>query len=146
MNLVNKYFIFQVSLNFDPVKEILKIRYQIYILKEKVTILMKIHVTMKPFAPPFFDHFCLSLNRKKRVVMRAMRKKLNIFTPQLPIDYILEHEISTGTNTDIHKNEAREIDCLCCREVDAMLFASPKSPERESSISQSSFYRHPPDY
>ena len=28
--------------------------------------------------------------KKKRVVMRAMRKKLNIFTLQLPIYYILE--------------------------------------------------------
>ena len=66
---------------------------------------MKIHVTMKSFAPPFFDHFCLSLNRKKRVVMRTMRKKLNIFTPQLPIDYILEHEILSGTNRDITKTK-----------------------------------------
>ena len=47
-------------------------------------------MTMKSFAPPFFNHFSLSLNRKKRVVMRAMRKKLNIFALQLPIYYILE--------------------------------------------------------
>ena len=38
------------------------------------------------------------------------------------------------------KNEAREIDCLCCREVDAMLIASAKIPEREGSISPCSFY------
>ena len=31
-----------------------------------------------------------SLNREKEVVMRAMRKKLNIFTLHLPIYYILE--------------------------------------------------------
>ena len=43
--------------------------------------------------------------KKKRVVMRAMRKKLNIFTLQLPIYYILEQEISTGTNTDISKTK-----------------------------------------
>ena len=30
------------------------------------------------FAPPFFNHFSFSLNIKKRGVMRAMRKKLNI--------------------------------------------------------------------
>ena len=31
---------------------------------------------MKTSAPPFFNHFTLSLNRKKPAVMRAMRKKL----------------------------------------------------------------------
>ena len=39
--------VFQVSLNFDPVKEILKIRCHIYILMKKVIILREIHVTMK---------------------------------------------------------------------------------------------------
>ena len=43
--------VFQV-LNVDPVKEILKIRYHIYILLKKVIILRKIHVEMKSFAPP----------------------------------------------------------------------------------------------
>ena len=38
--------------NFDPVKEILKIRCHIYILMKKVIILRKIHVKMKSFAPP----------------------------------------------------------------------------------------------
>ena len=37
-------------------------------------------------------------------------------------------------------NEARDIDCICCRELDAMLIASAKIPEREGSISPSSFY------
>ena len=31
------------------------------------------------------------------------------------------------------KNEAREIDCHCCKEVDAMLIASAKIPEREGA-------------
>ena len=43
-------------------KEILKIRYQIYILMKKVVILRKMQVTMKAIAPPFFNHFSLSLN------------------------------------------------------------------------------------
>ena len=38
------------------------------------------------------------------------------------------------------KNEAREIDCLCCREVNAMLIASAKILEREGSISPCRFY------
>ena len=41
-------------------------------------------MTIKSFVPPFFNHFSLNLNQKKRVVMRAMRKKLNIFALQLP--------------------------------------------------------------
>ena len=83
---------FQVPLNFDPVKEILKIQCQISVLMKKVIIDdRKIDATIKSFAPPFFSHFNLSLNRKKRVVMRAMRKKKkNIFTFQLPIYHILE--------------------------------------------------------
>ena len=40
------------------------------------------------------------------------------------------------------KNEAREIDCLCCREIefDAMLINAAKIPQHERSISPSSFY------
>ena len=39
--------VFQVSLNFEPVKEILTIRCHIYILMKKVIILRKTHMTMK---------------------------------------------------------------------------------------------------
>ena len=61
----------------------------LYLIK-KVIILKKMQVTMKTSTPPLFNHFNLSLNRKKHVVMRAMRKKLNIFMFQLPIYYISE--------------------------------------------------------
>ena len=44
------------------------------------------------------------------------------------------------------KNEAREIDCLCCRELDAILNTSAKIPEHKGNISPCSFYGHPPDY
>ena len=57
---------------------------------KKVIILRKIYVTIKFFAPLFFNYFSLSLNRKQRVVIRAMRKKLKLFTLQLLIYYILE--------------------------------------------------------
>ena len=43
------------------------------------------------------------------------------------------------------RDEAREMYCLCCRQVDAMLTASAKMPERKGSISPSSFYGHLPD-
>ena len=52
---------------------------------KKVIILKKMQVTMKAFAPLFLNHFSLILNRKKLVVIRAMRKKLNILTLQLLI-------------------------------------------------------------
>ena len=38
------------------------------------------------------------------------------------------------------KNEAREIDCLCCREVNAMLIALAKIQECEECISPCRFY------
>ena len=37
--------------------------------------------------------------------MRAVRKKINIFTLQVPIYYILEWEISIDTNADIAKTK-----------------------------------------
>ena len=43
----------------------LKIQCNIYILMKKVIILRKGQVAMKTFAPPFFNHFSLSLSRKK---------------------------------------------------------------------------------
>ena len=68
------------------------------------------------------------------------RKKLNIFTLQLPI---YNNNIRIG-NLDWckcghYKNKAREIDCFCGWEVDVMLVASAKIPEHEGSISPSSF-------
>ena len=138
--------ILKISLNFDPVKEILKIRCHIYILIKKMIILWKIQMKMKTFAPPFFIHFSLSLNNKKQVVMRATIKKLNIFTLQLPIDLLLEQEISNGANADIAKNEANETDGLYCRDVDVMLICSAKISEHKRSISPFSFYVQLPDY
>ena len=44
--------VFQVSLNFDPVKKILKMRYHFYILMKKVVILRRKLVKMKSFAQP----------------------------------------------------------------------------------------------
>ena len=70
---------------------------------KRVIILKKMQLRMKTFVPPFFNHFSLSLHRKKRVVMRAMRKRLNIFTLQQLIYYILEQEISIVANEAIVK-------------------------------------------
>ena len=54
MTQIMNIIIFQVSLNFDPVKKILKMRWHIFILMKKGIILRKMqHVTMNSFAPPF---------------------------------------------------------------------------------------------
>ena len=47
---------------------------------KKVIILRKIQMTVKSFAPPFFNHFSLSMNKKTGVVMRTMTKKLKTFS------------------------------------------------------------------
>ena len=44
------------------------------------------------------------------------------------------------------KNEAREIDCLCCQEIDAMLIALAKISAREGSILPFSFHEQLPDF
>ena len=56
-NLLYAMIVFQVSLNFDPAKEILEIQSNVLYFNEKVIIVRKIQVTMKTFAPPFFNHF-----------------------------------------------------------------------------------------
>ena len=71
--------VFQVSLKFYPVKEIVKMQCQINIVMKKVIILRKVHAIIESYAPKFSNHFSLSLNRIKRVVIRAIREKLNIF-------------------------------------------------------------------
>ena len=65
-----------------------------------------------------------------------MRKKLNIFMLQLPIYHMYLYKCKCG----YCNNEARKIDCLFCREVDAMLIASAKIQEYERNISPCSFY------
>ena len=109
---INVMIVFQVSVNLNLVKEILKTRCQVYILMKKVIILGKIPVIIKSFAPPFISHFRLNLNRKKRVVMRRIRRKLNIFTFELPIYYILEKEISIVANV-----RSNRPDVFCKKDV-----------------------------
>ena len=45
-----------------------------------------------------------------------------------------------------HCNNERDIDCICCRELDAMLIALAKISDGEGRTSPSSFYEHLPDY
>ena len=97
--------------------------------------------------------------------LQSLLLKLNILMLQLPIFYIVEFEVSESYEKEtkhiytsaaylLHirigirnwckcrhcKSEAREIDCHCSREVDAILIASAKILESERSISPCSFY------
>ena len=84
MNLLNKFYDLFPSFSETTMSDL-------YFNEESdVIILRKIQVTIKAFTLPFFNHISLSLNRKKLVLMRAMRKKLNLFTLQLLINNILE--------------------------------------------------------
>ena len=78
------------------------------------------------------------LGNKFSIGMRAIWKKLNIFMLQLPIYYRLEYLYWCKCRHC--KNEARKIDCLCCRDVDLTHIALAKIPEREGSISPCSCY------
>ena len=53
---------------------------------------------------------------------------------------------TTASESEYCNDEARDIDCICCRELDPMLIASAKINECEGRISPSSFYGHLPDY
>ena len=44
-------------------------------MMQKVIILRKIHVVIKYFAPQFFNHFSLSLNRKKTCCNESHEKE-----------------------------------------------------------------------
>ena len=100
---------------------------------KKVIILKKIQVAMKAFAPPFFNHFSLSLNRKKHVVMRALRKTKHIHASALDL---LHNRIGNldliGANVGIAKMKQEKYI------VGATLTASVKIPEREGNISSTS--------
>ena len=95
----------------------------------------------------YFEKNTTGFNEVFRSTILHHRKRLNIFTRQLPIylDSIRRGNLD-WCKCGHCKNEAREIDCPYCREVDVVLIASAKIPERKGSISSSSFYGHLPDY
>ena len=97
------------------------------------------------FRSTIFQLFQFEPEQKKRVVMRAFRKKLDIFTLQLSIYCILIGNLD-WCKCGHCKNEAREKGCLCYREVDAKLIALAKIPGRKRSISPSAFYGQLLDY
>ena len=52
----------------------------------------------------------------------------------------------TASESGYCNNEVGDIDYICWGELDAMLIALAKIPEREERISPSSFYGHLPNY
>ena len=60
--------------------------------------------------------------------------------------FLTEQYRTTASKSGYCNYEARDIDCICCRELDALLIASTKIPQREGRISPSSFYGHLSDY
>ena len=81
-----------------------------------------------------------SAYKKKLVVMKAMREKLNVSRFSCRFN-IYELKIWIGANAGIAKTKREKIDCLCC-----ILVTSAKILEREGSISLSNFYGHLPGY
>ena len=61
---------------------------------------------------------------------------------QLSIYYIQKKGNLDWYNCGHFKNKGKEIDCLSCRMVDAMLTVSAKIPECEGSILPPSIYGH----
>ena len=100
MNLLNVYDLFSSLIKFDPVK----------VFNEESDYSDENTSDTEDFRSTILESFQLEPEQKKSVLMRAMREKLNLFTLQLPI--------YSGTL----ENKAREIDCLCFREVEVMLY------------------------
>ena len=91
--------------------------------------------------PVYFNSF--SLNRKKRVVVRALPKKSkHIYASAADLIHIRIGNLNWCKCRHC-KNEAGEIDCPCYRE---MFIALAKIPGREGSISTFSFDGKLPNY
>ena len=132
------------ELNFDPVKEILKIWCHIYILMKKVVSLRKIHVKMKSFTPlykqtkhmPQLLIYYIQYENRKSWFEQMPKAATGVFfsqeTPlpeETPVNFVkflrtLLLQNNSGRllpNYRHFNNEARGVDCICCRELDALL-------------------------
>ena len=79
-------------------------------------------MTIKTFALPFFNYFSLSLNRKKACNESHEKETKHIYASAAGSLHIRIGNLDWCKCRHC-KNEAREIDCLCCREVDAIIIA-----------------------
>ena len=93
----------------------------VHTLTMKATILRKMQVTVKTFAQLIFSHFSLSLKRKKSNGNHEKETKHSHASRASAADL---PDIRIGNvnwcKCRCCKKEVREIDYLCCREVDAI--------------------------
>ena len=80
--------VFQVSLNFNPVKEILNIRCQVYI-NEESGYSEENTSDNEDFCATIFQPFQFE-SEEKKTCGNESHEKINIFTLQLSMCYILE--------------------------------------------------------
>ena len=91
---------------------------------------------------------------RKKVFFKISQNSQEIPVPEeAPINFgkflnafFTEQLWTTASQSGYCSNEARDTDGIFCRELDAMLIASTKIPERKGRISRSSFYGHVSDY
>ena len=104
---------------------------------KKAIILKKTQVAMNTFCSNIFQPYQFELEWKKTCGNESHEKE----TKHIYVSAADLLHISIGNlnwyKCRYCKKEARQIDCLCCREVDAMLIASAKIPERGVSKSPS---------
>ena len=154
--------VFQVSLNFCPMKEIPKIQCRIYILMKRVIILSKIQAAMKAFT--ILQTFQFGLEQKKTcynesheketteaVVYRYSSKQMflgkhrkapvldslfnKVVVIQVLIYYILEQQISAGANADIAKTKRKkQIVFVVERWMQCLLLRLKSRSTREASF------------
>ena len=137
--------VFRVSLSFDPMKKNTEIAISDLYFSEKSDYSEENISDNENFRSTILQPFQFEPEQKKFVVMRARRKKLNIFTFSCrSITY--QNRKSRLAQIRTLKSYVREIDCPCCREVDALLIASAKILQRKGSILPSNFYGQLPDY
>ena len=103
-------------------------------------------MAMKTFAPPFFNHFSLCLNRKKTCGNESHEKEIkHIHASAVDLLHTRIGDLDWCKCRHC-RNKVREINCIFYIEVDAILIASTKILDCEGSISPSNFYGQLSDY
>ena len=94
---------------------------------KKVIILRKIHKTIKIFVRSFFNHCSLSLSRETCGNESHEKDTKCIHASAATVLHIRIGNLE-WCKSKHYQNEAREIYCLFCREVDAMPIALTEIP------------------
>ena len=116
---------FQVWLNFDPMKETLKIQCQIYIWKLEYN---------EYFRSTILHPFQLEPEQKRTCDNESHDKKTkHIHTSATNLLHIRTGNLDWRKRRHC-KSKAREMDYLCCGEMNVMLTASAKILELEGNV------------